>query len=98
MSLELLFVLGGVLLGFIIDRVILNNKKSSVLNKADSFLENAKNDASNIVKQAKKQANSLENDSRNLMSQKRKEISNIENRFLDKESQLDKKKNGDMMG
>ena len=62
MSLELLFVLGGVMLGFIIDRLILNNKKSSVLNKAESFLDNAKRDASDIVKKAKHQANKLEND------------------------------------
>lgn len=91
MSLELLFVLGGVLLGFIIDRVILTNKKNSVLTKADNFLENAKKDASDIVKKAKQQATTMENDARNLMSQKRKEFSGIENRLLEKESQLDKK-------
>ena len=91
MTLELLFVLGGVMLGFVIDRIVLNNKKSSVLKKADDFLEKSKKDAQEILSKSKQKAHNIETEARNLLSQKRKELSNAEKRLLDKESVLDKK-------
>ncbi len=91
MTLEILFVVGGIALGFVLEKIILSKRSKKVLRKADNFLEQAKQDASQILKEAKDQARKMETESRQHVSVKRKELDKAENRLLDKESVLDKK-------
>jgi len=91
MTIELLLVLGGIAVGYILERIIFTKKNANLVKKADSFLLDAKNDASKILKDARQQANKIESDSRNQISSKRKELSSLEHKLLEKESSLDKK-------
>ena len=91
MTIELLLVLGGIAVGYILERIIFTKRNAQVVKKADTFLLDAKNDAAKILQNAKQQASKLESESKNKISSKRKELSSLESRLLDKETSLDKK-------
>ncbi len=91
MTIELLLVLGGIAVGYILERIIFTKRNANIVKKADTFLLDAKNDAAKILQNAKQQASKLESESKNQISSKRKQLSTLESRLLDKETSLDKK-------
>lgn len=83
-------VLGGVL-GYFYQKTSFEKENSSLAEKSDKILSEAKNKAKELVYDAKSEALKIRDSLKNEEKKKQKEIAEIEQRLMKKENNLDKK-------
>jgi ribonuclease Y len=84
-------LLAGLILGFVIKKILTSKSIESAGKKADHILEEAKTKAKNAQLEAKDKALSIIEEAKNEEKERRKQLNDLENRLGQRESKFDQK-------